>query len=34
MVGYVMVLSISPDSRLLVAGGWRGIKVWEMETGL
>lgn len=32
--GWIMVIAISPDSRLLAAGGWRCIKVWEVETGL
>jgi WD40 repeat protein len=34
LAGYIMTLSVSPDSRLLAAGGWCGIKVWEIETGL
>ncbi len=26
-------LALSPDGRLLAAGAWRGIKIWEVETG-
>jgi WD40 repeat protein len=34
LTGYVMALSVSPDSRLMAGGGWCGVKVWEIDTGL
>ena len=31
--GYVLCTTVSPDQRLLVAGGWQKMIVWEIETG-
>ena len=31
--GYVLCTSLSPDQRLLLAGGWRKMTIWEIETG-
>ena len=33
LAGYVQSLTFAPDGRSLAAGGWRGVKVWETETG-
>ncbi len=31
--GYVQSLAFAADGRSFAAGGWRGIKVWETQTG-
>jgi hypothetical protein len=34
LFGYVISTTVSPDQRLLLAGGWRKMTIWEIETGI